>query len=105
MLWALSGTTRFLRRGEAHCRSLGYARDDKGRTATDLYFRESDGTEELPIRLSESSVSNHSPLVIPSVAEGSAVCLAPTQKNTGGSVVVAVSFSAWSLDPCKLPST
>ena len=27
---------RFLRPGEAHCRSLGYARDDKARTVTDL---------------------------------------------------------------------
>jgi hypothetical protein len=26
----------FLRPGEAHCRSLGYARDDKGRTITNL---------------------------------------------------------------------
>jgi hypothetical protein len=35
---------------------------------------EPDGKEELPIRLTEFKVSNHSPLVIPSAAEGSAQC-------------------------------
>jgi hypothetical protein len=40
-------------------------RDDKERTATDLYFHESDGKERRPIRLANLKVSNHSPLVIP----------------------------------------
>ncbi len=66
--------------GEAHCRSLGLARDDKGRAVTDLQFRESDDAEELPIRLTDDKVSDHSPLVIPSQAEGSAVRLAPDAK-------------------------
>ena len=39
--------TGLLRPGEAHCRSLGCARDDKGRAVTDLQFHESDGKEEL----------------------------------------------------------
>ena len=62
----------FLRPGEAH------ALDDKGRMITHLEVRESDGTEELPIRLANLKVSNNSPLVIPSAAEGSAVRLART---------------------------
>ena len=71
----------FLRLGEAQCRSLGFARDDKGRAVTYLQFGESDGTEKLPIRLADFQVSNHSPVVIPSEAEGSAVRLAQTQKS------------------------
>jgi hypothetical protein len=69
----------FLRPGEAHCRFLGFARDDKASAVAYLQFRESDGAEELPIRLADFKVSNHSPLAIPSEAEGSAVRLARTQ--------------------------
>jgi hypothetical protein len=43
----------FLRPGEAHCRSLGCARDDKGRAVTYLQFRESHGAEELPFPLAD----------------------------------------------------
>ena len=85
--------TGFLRPGEAHCRSLGFARDDKGRAVTGLKFRESDGTEELPIRLADFQVINHSPLVIPSEAEGSAVRLARTQKSRESSEGPAVSLT------------
>jgi hypothetical protein len=53
----LSLAPGFLRPGEAHCRSLALlrssGRDDKGRTVTDLYFHESDGTEVLPVRLAD----------------------------------------------------
>ena len=49
-----------LRPGKAHCRSLS----------------------SVPIRLADFEVSNHSPLVIPSVAEGSAVRLARTQNTS-----------------------
>jgi hypothetical protein len=54
---------------------------NKGRAITDLESRHSDGAEELPIRLAGFQVSNHSPLVIPSEVEGSAVRLARTQKS------------------------
>jgi hypothetical protein len=34
--------------GRAHCRSLGYARDDKGRYITQLILGDSDGSKEFP---------------------------------------------------------
>ena len=45
--------TGFLRPGEAHCRSLGYARDDKGRVITHLKVCESDREFFCAIRLAE----------------------------------------------------
>ena len=77
-------------RGRRWQREVGNpGRDDKARAVTDLQFRESDGAEELPIRLADVEVSHHSPLVIPSEAEGSAVGLARTQnslESSGGPV-------------------
>ncbi len=56
ILFAFAG---FLRPGKAHCRSLGFARDDKGRAVTYLYFRESDGKEKLPIRIDDYNFQTH----------------------------------------------
>jgi hypothetical protein len=56
---------RFLRPGEAHCRSLGYARDDKGRVITHLKVCESDREFFLASRRVEYKVSNRTLLVIP----------------------------------------
>ena len=58
---------------------------------THLKVCESDREFFCTIRLAEFQVSNHSPLVIPSAAEGSAVRLARTQKFREGSGGPAVS--------------
>jgi hypothetical protein len=46
-----AGFPRFLRTGEAHCRSLDFARDDKGRVVTYLKACESDGEFFCAIRV------------------------------------------------------
>jgi hypothetical protein len=44
----------FFASGRGDCRSLGYAQDDKGRTATDLYFASRMVQKSSPIRLADS---------------------------------------------------
>ena len=60
-----SAFPRYLRPGEAHCRSLGCARDDKGRVITHLKVCDSDREIFLAIRLAEYKVSNRPPLYHP----------------------------------------